>query len=429
MRIRALAALGATLGALALGPVAAFGGPSGAVVVVPIHGTIDEGMAHLVQRSVAAATADRAAAVVLDIDSFGGLVSAATEIRDAALGSKVPVDAYVSGRAWSAAALIALSSEHLTMAPGSSIGAAEPIPKTVKTVSALRSEFAATAQQRGRNPRLAEAMVDANAPAAGFKVPGAILTLTAREAVSAHIAGALAPDLDRALAGFGLAGAARTSASYTLAEQVARFATDPTVSGLLISLGLLGLLVEMQTLHAVAGIIGVAALALFFGTHVYAGFSDALVVGLALAGVVGILLELHVLPGHGVAGIAGGLMLLAAVVLAFGPAFFSVAVESIAIAIVVSVGCFVLFTRFAPENAFVRRLAFSGVQGRDYVASEDHHALVGHAGFATSYLRPSGVAAIEGKRVDVLTEGEFVPAGAPVVVTRVEGARIFVRPG
>ncbi len=76
----------------------------------------------------------------------------------------------------------------------------------------------------------------------------------------------------------------------------------------------------------------------------------------------------------------------------------------------------------------MQRLAFTGVQGREYVAAPDQRALIGQAGFATSYLRPAGYAAIDGQKVDVLTEGEFVPAGTPVIVTRVEGARIFVRP-
>ena len=90
---------------------------------------------------------------------------------------------------------------------------------------------------------------------------------------------------------------------------------------------------------------------------------------------------------------------------------------------------FVLSARLFPQNAFLQRVAFTGVQGSDYVAAPDYRALVGHAGFATSYLRPAGVAAINGQQVDVLTEGEFVPAGTAVMVTRVEGARIFVRSG
>jgi membrane-bound serine protease (ClpP class) len=398
------------------------------VLVVPIHGTIDQGMAHLVGRAVADAATDHARAVVLDVDTFGGLVDAATQIRDAVLRSQVPVYAYVSGRAWSAGALVTLSAERIAMSPAASIGAAEPIPKTVKTVSALRSEFAATASQRHRDPKLAQAMVDATVAAPAFKAPNAILTLTAEQAVQTHFADAIAPSQQAAFAAWHLGNVRVVDAQYSFAEQVARFATDPTVSGILLSLGFLGLLVEMQTLHGIAGLIGISAFALFFGTHVYAGFSNGLVIGLAVLGVVGILFELHVVPGHGFAGILGAVALLAAIVLAFGTPFVFVAAQSLAIAIVMSVVLFALVARLVPQNAFMHRLALAADQGSDYVASEDHRPLLGRSGFATSYLRPAGVAAIDGKRVDVLTEGEFVTAGTAIVVTRVEGARIFVKP-
>ena len=316
----------------------------------------------------------------------------------------------------------------LSMAPGASIGAAEPIPKTVKTVSALRAEFSATAARNGRDTRLAGAMVDAAIDTPQYKAPGAILTLTADDAVRAHMADAIAPTLPAALTRFGVGNAPLAHAAYGWGERLARFATDPAVSGLLLSLGFLGLLVEMQTLHGIAGTIGVGALALFFGTHVYAGFSNGLVVALALAGVLGILFELHVLPGHGVAGLLGIIALGGAIVLSFGIAFIFVALQSLAIAIVLSVVCFAAIVRLVPNNAFVARLAFADAQGRDYVAAPSDLGLLGRTGIASSYLRPAGVATIDTRRIDVLTEGEFVTAGTPVRVTRVEGARVFVCP-
>ncbi len=401
--------------------------PGREIVVVPIHGTIDEGMAHLVERSVADARAQHARAIVLDVNTFGGLVSAATEIRDTLLTSPVPVDAYVT-RGWSAGALVSLSAAHIAMAPTGSIGAAEPIPTTVKTISALRAEFEATASRYHRDPTLAAAMVDPQVDAPRYKAPGAILTLTADQARQAGIAEAIEPTFDAALASFDLAGAPHANASYSFAEQVARIATNPDVSGILLAVGFLGLLIELQTLHLVAGAIGAGSLALFFGTHVYAGFSNDLVVFAALLGLGLILLELHVLPGHGVPGVLGLVLLVGAVVFAFGLAFFVGALEALAVAIVLSAVAFAIARRFIPENAFAKRLMFLGAQGSDYVASADYRSLLGKSGVADSFLRPTGVATIEATRVDVLTEGNFVPAGTPVRVTRVEGSRIFVRP-
>ena len=401
--------------------------PRGNVEIVPIHGTIDEGMAHLVARAVTEAKASHARAIVLDVNTFGGLVSAGTEIRDSLLDSEIPVDAYVT-RAWSAGALVTLAASRITIAPGGTIGDAQPHPTTAKTVSALRGEFVATARRFHRDTHLAAAMVDTSVDAPKYKAPGAILTLGADEAVATGFSEATVPSLNGALTRFGVADAERVSPEYTFAEQIARIATNPEISGILLAIGFLGLLIELQTLHGIAGAIGAGALALFFGTHIYAGFSNGLVVALALVGLLLILFELHVLPGHGLAGIAGTLILIGAVLLAFGIPFFVGALQALALAIVLSAAAFALLQRVMPENAFMKRLMFAGTQGPDYVASADYRNLLGASGTAVSFLRPAGVATFDDKRVDVLTEGEFVPAGTPVRVTRVEGARIFVRP-
>jgi membrane-bound serine protease (ClpP class) len=426
--LRRLAALFCVLaGGLSAWAQSAAAAPEGGVVVVPIQGIIDQGMAHLVVRAVAQAKADHARAIVLDVNTFGGLVTAGAEIRDALLHSDVPVDAYVE-RATSAGALVTLAASHIVMTPSGTIGDAEPIPNDPKHVSFLRGELEATAQARHRNARLAGSMADKSIDVPAYKTPMTLLNLSADAARATGFSEATVPTLAAALAHFGLTGAPRADASYTFAEQIARIATNPGISGLLLSLGFLGLLIELQTLHGVAGAIGVGSLGLFFGTHIYAGFSNGLILALALVGVLLILFELHVLPGHGIAMTLGVLILVASVLLAFGGLEFIVSgLQALAIAIVLSAVTFALLQRVLPENAFVKRLTFAGTQGPDYVASADHRHLLGASGTALSFLRPAGVATFDGVREDVLTEGEFVPAGTPVRVTRVEGARIFVR--
>ncbi len=428
MLVRRLAALVCLLaGSLSAWAQSAGAAPQGGVLVVPIRGTIDEGMAHFVDRAVAQAKAEHARAIVLDVYTYGGLVIAGTEIRDALLHSDVPVDAFVE-RATSAGALVTLAASRIVMMPGASFGDAQPIPNTEKTVSFLRGEFESTAQARHRDARLAKAMVDKRVDAPAYKPPDSILNLSADAARTAGFSEATVPTFAAALQHFGLANAPRADASYTFGEQIARFATSPEISGILLALGFLGLLIELQTLHGVAGAIGAGSLALFFGTHIYAGFSNGLILALALAGVLLILFELHVLPGHGIAMTLGVLILVASVLLAFGGLEFIVGgLQALALAIVLSAVTFALLQRVLPENAFVKRLTFAGTQGSDYVASADHRHLLGASGTALSFLRPAGVATFNGVREDVLTEGEFVPAGTPVRVTRVEGARIFVR--
>ena len=146
------------------------------VYQVPVAGTIDLGLAPFIDRTLKEAEASSAAAVVLEIDTFGGRVDAAVLIRDTLLRSRVRTIAFVNKRAISAGALIALAGNTIAMAEGGTIGAATPVevgpggpaqPVAEKTVSYMRTEFRSTAEARGRPPELAEAMVDAD-----IEVPG-----------------------------------------------------------------------------------------------------------------------------------------------------------------------------------------------------------------------------------------------------------------
>ena len=202
----------------------------------------------------------------------------------------------------------------------------------------------------------------------------------------------------------------------------------PLISAVLLTVGLLGLLLEMQTLHGIAGLLGLGALGLFFGSHIAAGVTGPYVVILAILGLAGILWELHVVPGHGAPGVIGAVVLLLSVLLAFGTPMIVIALQTVATAIVLTIVLFYLATRIFPDNAWIAKLTFAGAQGADYVTSSDYGSLLHKSGVAASYLRPAGVALIDGQRADVLTQGEFIPEGTPIRVTRVEGARIFVEP-
>ena len=126
------------------------------VRVLPISGDIDGSQVAFIQRGLRQAEENGDTAVVIPINTLGGRVDSALKIRDMIMASDVPVIA-TSRRGPGRQALIALSSRHIIMAPGSSIGAAEPIPDTEKNIAALKAEFSATAAQTGHNPGVAEA--------------------------------------------------------------------------------------------------------------------------------------------------------------------------------------------------------------------------------------------------------------------------------
>jgi membrane-bound serine protease (ClpP class) len=174
------------------------------VYIVNIEGTIEPGLASYVKRVVSEAEDAQADAILIEVNTFGGRVDAATEIRDYIIGFPGQSIAYVKGRAWSAGALITLAAEKITMAKTASIGAAETIPKEEKQISALRGEFEATAENRGRDATIAAAMVDADIAIEGLVDAGKLLTLTAQRAKELGFIDLIAVSRGEALAEFGL---------------------------------------------------------------------------------------------------------------------------------------------------------------------------------------------------------------------------------
>ena len=156
---------------------------------VPVTGVIELGLAPYIERNVSEAAAAGASAIVLDIDTPGGRVDAAERIADALSDSEVPVYSLVNRRAFSAGALIALSTSRIYMRPGSVIGAATPVDGSgkkapEKIVSAMRSEMRALAEAQGLDPTVAAAMVDEDVEIEGVVESGKLLTLTTSEAVA-----------------------------------------------------------------------------------------------------------------------------------------------------------------------------------------------------------------------------------------------------
>jgi len=416
------------------------------VYVAPIEGIIDLGLAPYVQRVLDEAAAAGAAAVVLEINTFGGRVDAAVQIRDALLNAKLPTVAYVNRRAISAGALISLAAQHLVMAPGATIGAAAPVQAggpgggaqavSEKTVSYVRKEFRATAESRKRPPLIAEAMVDADVAIRGVIEKGKLLTLTTDEALKHKVAEFRADNVSAALDRLGIAGAELRSVSPNWAENVVRFLTHPVLSSLLVTLGMLGIIIELRTPgFGVAGAIGVGSLAAFFWGHwlvQLAGWGELL---LALGGVALLLLEFFVIPGFGFAGILGIVALLAALVMSVvgsgaTPEFFMLSAGRILLSLLVAVLASFLLLRFMPRTPFGRRLILdTGLgAGQEYgSAPERDMRWLGKRGRTSSPLRPAGIADIEGTRVDVVSEGELIEPGTPVQVARVDGNRIVVR--
>jgi membrane-bound serine protease (ClpP class) len=441
IRLAALALIAVSLIAASLPTAGRTAQRRGAVYRVPVTGMIELGLSPFVARSLREARRQNARAVVLDLDTPGGRVDAAEQIADAVRDAGLPVYAFVDRRAFSAGAMIALAADSIFMRPGSVIGAATPVSGETgeklpeKYVSAMRAEFRALAEEHGIDPRIAEAMVDENVEIPGVKPRGQLLTLSTSEAVNLKVAVAEVADFEALLSRIGASADQVVSTRVNWAEGLVRILSNPLLASILASLGMLGLIIELKTPHfGLAGVAGLACLALFFGSHWIIGLAGWGEVILILSGLAALLVEVFLIPGFGVAGVAGISLLGAGLFFSLvGPyptfAEIGQALGGVAIGVVVFIALMVALLRHLP---FSRRLSGllhveSTPAEAGYVSAPARTDLVGKVGVAASELRPVGVALINGERVDVTTEGEFVASGTSVTVIRAEAMRLVVK--
>lgn len=426
MRRFALILIVAMLALVLAGPaVHAEGGP---VIVINIKGEIDGGQAALVHKAMAEAKAKNARAVLVEIDTFGGLVDAATVIRDKISDAPVDTICHIKNRAWSAGALIAISHKKIAIAPGGSIGAAEPIPATEKTIAALKAEFASTANKTGRNPRVAEAMVDKTLGLPGYAEPGQILALTDYQAVKVGYADLVTADRGEVLAHFGLAGAPIIEYHQGWAEKMAGWLSNPMVKSALLTLIFLAIMTEIKTAGlGIAALVGLGAVLLFFASQWLSGLAGWVEIVLFVAGAVLIVIEIWT-PGMGVFGLGGILCILASFFLTLGGDL--TALNLMAVSLVMAVVIFLIIVKRLPSSRLWARLVLQDAETTKagYVSSETYDAYLGRTGVALTLLRPAGVIDIDGAHLDVVSEAQYVPAGTKVKVVSVSGNRVVVRP-
>ncbi len=406
------------------------------VWVVPIDNEISTATTAFVRNRVNQANQEQPLALVLYLDTPGGAVAAMQDIVGIVLhDARVPTIAVVQN-AFSAGALVAMSAEHLAMLPGSSIGAALPIistPTGIQAVdekfsSALRGEFRSVAEARGRNPVIAEGMVDPKVEVPGLSTATELITLTARQAVEYGIADTEAATLDAALAAFGFAGARVVRLEPGLGERLAALLARPLVAAALIVLGVGGLLIEAFTPgFGIPGAIGLVALAVFAAAAYFADPLGLFDVAILVVGIVLLAVEVFLLPGFGVPGVLG----LAAIVIALVRIFEEGTIPVLGYTVLfggVLLGVLLWLlpnSRLAAAFRLTTRIATPDGGGLQF--RSESQDLVGQEGIAMSDLRPAGVARFGQDRVDVVSEGEFVNAGATIKVLRVEGNRVTVR--
>ncbi|MCX6998499.1 MAG: ATP-dependent Clp protease proteolytic subunit [Kiritimatiellaeota bacterium] len=436
---------------------------SNVVYSIPIRGMIEPALLYVIRRGVAEAEAAQARAIVFVMDTNGGTVDAADEIVHTIQRLKIPSYTLVENRAFSAGAIIALATQHIYMTPGAVIGDAMPILMTPwgsvqempadlkeKSVAAVAVLIRAAAEQSGHDPDVAEKMVriEKDLKIGGEEIcpPGRLLALTniaAERKVGQHgrplISAGTVKDLNALLDTVGIKNAAVRELKVTAAERLARWIA--MLAPLFLMAGLLGIYLEIKTPGVVLpGILGAVCLALFFWGHHIAGLAGLEEVILFVLGAGLLVVEVVLIPGFGLLGFLGLLLMLWALLSAMighlpgAPQPFAwpavqVPLFKLALALVLLLPAAWLAGRWLPRTGFYRRLVLerAAAAGAGYrVLAEDTAALIGLTGTALMPLRPAGAAQFGARRLDVVTRGDFLPAGTVLHIVEAHGNRLVV---
>src|SRR5690606_1514837 len=362
------------------------------------------------------------------------------------LDSPLETVVFINHNAASAGALISLASDRIYMSKGSSIGAASVVDQSgqlapEKHQSYMRGLMRATAEARGRDPKIAEAFVDGDVDLPNVKPAGKILTLTSTEAVDIGLAEAEASSVADVLSAEGMSAARVTTHQVTTIDRIIAFLINPAVSGVLILLIIGGIYFEMQSPGiGFPIVVSIVAAVLFFAPLYIQGLADNWEIALFVLGIILILLELFVIPGCGIVGILGIIGLVCS--LAFSMVandFFDFQISQpgvllnsfliVVISMAVATVLMVLFGKSLLNTRAFRRLVLQDEQRavEGYTASLRNQELVNREGIAKTVLRPSGKVEIDGKWYDAIALDGFVDAGEEIYVEKHENYNLFVR--
>jgi membrane-bound serine protease (ClpP class) len=408
---------------------------------------IDPGMNRRVKLALEQAKEINADLIIIEMDTYGGAVIDADDIRTMILENPIPIYVFINKDAASAGALISIATDSIYMAPGASIGAATVVNGTDgaaapdKYQSYMRSMMRSTAEAQGRDPQIAEAMVDEKIKIDGVTDAGSVITFSTSEAIKYGFCDGEFTSINAILASQNLENAELVEFESGEIESVISFFLSPAVSGFLILIIIGGLYFELQT-PGIGFPIAASMLAviLYFIPFYLNGLADNWEIALFFVGVILLAVELFVVPGFGVFGVLGIVGILGGLVLGMLPNqnfdFQFVPAEelfgallTVIIAAIGSVGLVFWITPKVNEWGAFSSVALSTTQQRADGFTSNTYALdlIGKRGKVHSRLRPSGRIEIEGEIYDAASRGEFIDQDEEIVVISTEGTSLKVK--
>ena len=418
------------------------------VYVFSIRKEIAPPMQRLTTKALKEAREMKADIILIHMNTYGGMLESADSIRTTILNSEIPFWVYIDNNAASAGALISIACDSIYMREGASIGAATVVNQTGEAMpdkyqSYMRAMMRATAEAKGRDPEIAQAMVDPRFRIEGIIDSGQVLTFTTSEAITHGFCEGEAASIEEVLDQAGIGKYKIVRQELTGTDKVIGFLINPFISGILIMIIIGGIYFEMQTpgLGFPSAAAVVAAL-MYFAPLYMEGLAANWEILLFIAGIILVAVEIFAFPGFGVAGISGITLIVAGLTLSmidnigFDPdtfqlkglvkAFFTVIISSF-LAIILS---FWLGQKIFTNPALFGHLALDTTQqsSEGYIAATDEYRrMIGQAGVAYTVLRPAGKVEIGGDIFDASAETSYIDQGSAVKVVGYVNAQLIVR--
>ena len=417
------------------------------VFTFAIDQDIDPRMNRRVKLALAQAEAVNADLILIEMDTYGGAVTDADEIRTRLLESKIPVYVFINKDAASAGALISIACDSIYMAPGASIGAATVVNGSDgaaapdKYQSYMRSMMRSTAEATGRNPQIAEAMVDEKLVVPGLSDAQSVITFSVSEAIQNGYCEGEFTSKKAILAAQNLQTAEVVAYEEKMVDTIISFFLNPAISGLLILLIIGGIYFELQS----PGIgfplaLAISAALLYFIPYYLNGLAENWEILAFVIGIILLAVEFFVIPGFGVFGVAGIVLTLGGLVLGMLPneAFdfewvpssqLFEALLTVILAALAAVGLVFWLTPKVNEWGAFKHLALATTQDRaqGFTARVYSESLIGKVGTVHSRLRPSGKIELDGEIFDAYSRGEFLEQGEAIEVISTEGTSLRVK--
>lgn len=415
------------------------------------------------QHAFSEADSMKANVILIHMNTYGGLVFSADSIRSKILNSNIPVYVFIDNNAASAGALISIACDSIYMRKGGSIGAASVVDKEGKKMpdkyqSYMRATMRATAEAHGkdsiiidgklierwkRNPTIAEAMVDEKVIIPGIIDSTKILTFTPYEAIKNRYCEGEVENITELLKKLNITDYEIIEYKPSFIENIIGFLVNPMISGLLIMAIIGGIYFEMQSPGiGFPLIVAILAAIAYFAPLYLEGLAENWEILLFIIGLILIALEIFVVPGFGITGIAGIITVVVSLVLSllnnisfnFDHISYQNLMQSVllvltSISVSVIASIFIASKLFASKKGAFSKIALNEVQNTDsgFVGVDiSTKNLIGKTGFAYTVLRPSGKVKIENKIYDAVAIVGMINKNDEVIVVKQETAQIYV---